>query len=231
MVTGPKSTLAKVLIAVGLIGLFIICQPRWTPMYHVSAPFTFAAPNKYVISAPFEARLIEVGKRQDGMPLRPGDKVEKGQVLAQLDEYELARRETEARKRQSDAEQEELKYLSTPGKLADARAAHYRAEGAKAEAELYAYQRTHSQIVAARAGTILKGDLSEKIGSRLQTGEELFQITPDDFLRVELTVAERDIQDVKLGATGKLATDALPMDRFPFTVTRIIPLGEAKEGS
>lgn len=231
MITGPKYTLAKVLIAVGVVGLIIICQPWWTPVYHVSAPFTFAAPNKYVVSAPFEARLIEVGRRDDGMPLRPGDKVKPGQLLAQLDQYELARRETDALRRENEAEQEEMKFRSTPGKLADALAAQYRAEAAKAEAQLYGYQKDHSRIVASQGGTILKGDLSEKIGSRLQAGEDMFQITPDDRLRPELTVSERDIQDVKVGASGRIATDALPMDKFGFKVTRIIPLGEAKEGS
>ena len=50
-------------------------------------------------------------------------------------------------------------------------------------------------------------------------------------LRGELSVNERDIQNVKIGATGHLATDALPMDSFPFTVTRILPTPEAKEGT
>lgn len=231
MLTGPKYTLAKVIIVAAAILLFVLFQPFWIPMYHVSAPFTFEAPNKYVVSAPFEAKLLDVGKDANGMPLRPGDKVKKGQLLAQLDDFEMARQELDALNQEGEAEQEEMRYRGTPGKLADALAAHDRAMSAKAKAELFEYQKNHCRIVAATDGTILKGDLSEKRGSRLQLGENLFEITPDGKLRINLSVAERDIQDVKVGAVGHLATDALPMNSFPFKVTRIIPLGDAKEGS
>jgi hypothetical protein len=49
-------------------------------------------------------------------------------------------------------------------------------------------------------------------------------------LRAELSVPERDVQDVKVGAKGMLATTSLPNDKYPFVVDRIVPLPEAKEG-
>jgi hypothetical protein len=65
----------------------------------------------------------------------------------------------------------------------------------------------------------------------MQLGEELFEVVPNDVLRLEAKVAERDIQDVKVGASGRLATNALPMDGYDFHVTRIIPVAKAEEGS
>ena len=102
---------------------------------------------------------------------------------------------------------------------------------AKAEVDLYNYQIKHSTILAPHDGMILKGDLSEKVGQKVPLGEELFVIAPNNSLRAELSVNERDIQNVKIGATGELATDALPMDSYPLTITRILPTPEAKEGA
>jgi hypothetical protein len=56
-------------------------------------------------------------------------------------------------------------------------------------------------------------------------------IAASNDLRVEIAVAERDIQDVKLGANGYLATSSLPNDKYEFVVDRIVPLAEGKEGN
>jgi len=88
-----------------------------------------------------------------------------------------------------------------------------------------------STIIAPFSGTILKGDLSAHLGQKAQLGEELYDILQSDKLRIEMTVAERDIQDVKIGARGRFATDSLPWDKYPITVTRIIPVPEIKENS
>ena len=52
-----------------------------------------------------------------------------------------------------------------------------------------------------------------------------------DKLSVALTVNERDIQDVKKGSTGTLATTSKPTDKVGFIVDRIPPVGQPKEGS
>jgi hypothetical protein len=226
---GPRYMLAKLgtLAGVLLVAFVVLYQP----MYHVSAPFTFESPDKVTVSTPFESFLHEIGRKSDGEPLRPGDTVKKGQVLAVLDTFDLHNKEIEAYQRMNEAQREEEKYLNTPGKVSDANIARTRKDAAKAEADLYASQIAESTIVAPISGLILKGDLSDRVGQRVQVGEGLFEISPNDKLRANLNVTERDIQDVKVGATGQLATDALPMYSYGFKVTRIIPQGEAKEGS
>ena len=228
-VTGPRYMLAKVLIAVGLAGVLFISL--YKPMYHVSAPFSFAAPNKTIVSAPFEAKIQDIGLKPDGEPLRPGDTVKKGQMLAVLDTLELQKNRTKALKDWDEAQQEYKKYSAAPNKVAEARMAYAKAQAAWAEYELYDSQIKQSTLVAPFDGMIIKGDLSARIAQRVQVGDQLFEITPDKQLRAELNVAERDIQDVHLGAEGKLATDALPMNSYGFKVTRIIPQPDAKEGS
>lgn len=228
-ITGPRYMLAKVITAASIAVLLFVFLYR--PTYHVSAPFQFGSPEKQIISAPYEGAIQSVGKTADGQPLRPGDRVHKGDVLAVLDTTELRQKEIEAMKRADEARAEEDKARGTPGKVSDANIARARRLGAEAEAELYRKQIESATIIAPQDGTILKGELGQKIGQKVQLGDDLFELAPNDNLRAELSVAERDIQDVKLYASGKLATDALPMDRFPLKVTRILPAPEAKEGS
>ena len=228
-VTGPRYMLAKVIIAASIALLAFVFLFR--PTYHVSAPFQFEAPDKISVSAPFEGAIFEIGKKPDGEPLRPGDMVRAGQTLAVMDTSDLRQKQIDAINQMIAAQKEEEKDRNTPGKLSDAIIAGARREAAQAQATLYDQQIKSAALVAPHDGMILKGDLSEKIGQKVPLGDELFMIALNTRLRAALTVSERDIQNVKVGASGKLATDALPMDSYPFTVTRILPVPTAKEGA
>jgi len=227
---GTKHTLAKLIVVLVLLGIGVIVQPWWMPMYHVAAPFEFGSPHKVVISAPIEAVLQNVALKPNGEPLRPGDHVTAGQTLAQFNHLDIDKRRQQALHQAGEARLE-ADAKRAQKKLAESQAAEERYLAAMNEVGLYQYQIDHATITAPFSGTILKGDLSEKRGGRMQQGEPMFEIAPDDVLRVELTVAERDIQDLKVGSPGMLATTSLPMNTYPFHVTRIIPLGEAKEGA
>jgi hypothetical protein len=72
--------------------------------------------------------------------------------------------------------------------------------------------------------------LSDQVLAPKKQGDELFIVAPDNSLRAELTVSERDIQDLKTGLHGTLATTSLPGDKYDFVIDRIVPLGDAKEG-
>lgn len=228
-VTGPRYMLAKVIIAASIAAILFVLLFR--PMYHVSSSFTFASPDKIDVAAPFEAAIQEIGHKADGEPLRPGDMVHAGDMLAVMDTNEIRQKLQEALRQREEAAKEEQKDLGTPGKVSDAIIARARKEAADAEVKLYEMQIGQAKIVATHDGLILKGDLSEKIGQKVPLGEDLFIIASDNDLRPELAVNERDIQDVKIGAKGHFATEALPSEDYPFTVTRILPTPEAKEGS
>lgn len=217
------------LIAILVVALLAFVT-FFAPMYHVNASFVFSAPNKTVISAPFESVIRTIGTTRNGEPLRPGDRVKKGDLLFTLESSELQDRLIAA---QQEYDSNILQAMSYRGekKRAEANIAEAKANEARANVDLYSYQIAQSSVSAPYDGVILKGDLSARRGQKAQLGEELFEITPDNTLRIELTVPERDVQDVKIGATGHLATNALPWDKFAFTVDRIIPVPQAKEGS
>jgi len=227
-VTGPRYMLAKVIIFLSVA--LILFVTFFKPMYHVSAPFVIVAPDKVEMTSPFEAVVKDIGHNANGEPLRPGDTVEKGQVLAQLDTDEIMNHLVASQQQFTQANLEAGKARGEK-KPADQRIAEAKAKQAAAEIQLYQHQLEQSTIVAPFAGKIMKGDLSTHVGQKAQLGEELYEILRSDKLRIEMTVAERDIKDVQKGAVGKFATDSLPWDKYPLTVTRIIPVPDVKEGA
>jgi len=218
-------------VIIGISLATILFVTFYKPMYHVSAPMVITSPDKVQISSPFEAVIREIGQNANGDPLRPGDTVQKGQVLAVLDTNDLMDRLAQARAEHEAALMEMNRAFGDKTKISESKIAAKKAEGAAAQMALYQRQIDHSTIVAPFAGQILKGDLSSHIGQKASLGEELYELQQTGKLRIEMTVAERDIQDVKQDATGRFATDSLPWDKYSMKVTRILPVPDVKEGA
>jgi multidrug efflux pump subunit AcrA (membrane-fusion protein) len=225
--TGPRFMLAKVLmVTVALLLIFICC---FHVTYHVSAPFEFQPVAKNTISCPVDGYIETVDTR-------PGDWVKKGQPLLKLKTDELEHRLNEAvynaEKADADASEARKEAETDFSKAGDYTVHYYEALSYRAEAALYRLQIDESTIRAPSDGQVLTGDLWDQVNTFKKQGDELFTFQGGSELRAELSVAENDIQEVvKFGHDGKLATSALPRDRFPFTIERIDPEGEAKEGS
>jgi Barrel-sandwich domain of CusB or HlyD membrane-fusion len=222
-IVGPQHTLIKSLCVLGLVALIFICVYR--PMYHVSAPFQFGATEKRKLEVPFEGQI-------DDVFVMPGDVVKKGQQLLTMKTYEMKLELNGANDDMQKAADEYRKDVSD-GKEAEAEMAQQAMDEAHAKAQLYQDEVDRGTIRAPFDGIILSGDLTQERNATKKQGEELFTIAamPEaSGLRAELAVSERDVQDLKEGFHGELATTALPTEKFPFTINRIEPLGEAKDG-
>jgi hypothetical protein len=217
---GPKHMLAKSIIMLCLATLVILCVYR--PMFHVTAPFTFAPIEKNTLCAPFDGYIAKVFDRA-------GQRVKKDDVLLVMDttdvRLEQLRYESEAAAKYDEAQ----KYLADPTKLADYKQAMQEREVALREAALRQSRIDRSIIKAPYTGIVLSGDWRDKIGAPVKQGDVLFDMS-EQGLRAELSVAERDIQWLHVGAAGELATTSLPNEKNPFVIDRIIPLGTPKEG-
>ncbi|HYO10058.1 MAG TPA: HlyD family efflux transporter periplasmic adaptor subunit [Tepidisphaeraceae bacterium] len=223
---GPKHWLAKTLVAFLLFGLYFISPwSFYKPMYQVVAPFSFAPSERRYVSAPFEGFIKEVH-------VRPGDAVQGGKtVLFELDTTELRKEMTRALGEANTAEKAYWKYMGErPPKVAEANIEREKRAAALAEADLFQFRIDHSVVKADIDGEVLEGDLKDKKNSPVKLGDQLMVIGQPDKLRGELRVAERDVQNVKANASGKLAITSLPQDRFPFKVERVVPSTEAKDG-
>ncbi|MEL7483411.1 MAG: HlyD family efflux transporter periplasmic adaptor subunit [Planctomycetota bacterium] len=224
---GPKHTLWKVAgiaVLVVMLASVLVSVP-----YRIEASVSLRPIEKRVVAVPFDATVREV------MPsAKAGERVAQGDVLAVLDTSELELSAIEARGsvRQAEARANEA---IRRGEGAERQQAEAQAEQARARLDLFEKRIRDAVIRAPIDGTIIAGDLSDRVGARLGQGEALFEIAPLDSMRVIAKVDDRDIGLVNEsirdeGMTGSVATRAYPDRRFPLTVERVVPLAMAGEG-
>jgi len=237
-VIGPRHMVAKLIAVAATALIFVLVQPFWTPMYHVSSSFQFGAIAPNAVSAPFEGMIEKiatirpdgsVGFFADGRKIKPGDFVKAGTPLVALRTDELTDKLLKARS-EAQAKDKEATKLGAEDKIAESHIALDEKAGFDADVALLQYQIGQATLFAPLDGVILKGDLEDKLRAPVKQGDVMFEIGNPANLRAELSVPDRDMLDVHVGQTGRFATNALPSSRYDFTVDRIIPMGEAKDG-
>ncbi|HZN67410.1 MAG TPA: HlyD family efflux transporter periplasmic adaptor subunit [Tepidisphaeraceae bacterium] len=244
---GPKHMLAKLIIALCVITLLVVCN--WVPfadlrmMHRVTAPFQFAPVQKIAIAAPFESTIEQVGEI-NGERVRPGVRVKQGDLLLKLKTYELEQQLYDTEQRISQARGQENQ-AEEDGDTTKAQIHRAERLGFEAQRDLLTYRIERATVRAAFDGVILKGEVEDKVGAPVKEGDLLFEVGPIHDLKVELTVNERDVQYLKDGRDpqtnaplpdgqrqkGQLATTSNPGEKYGFKVDRIVPMGEAKEGA
>jgi hypothetical protein len=227
-IIGPKHMIAK-LVAVLVIAAAVFVTV-YKPMYHVSAPFQFVPTSRYTLVSPQRSLIMELMQIEDPethhkRPIKPGDLVNEGDILCKLDTRELDRQRRAAEAEEAKFRAEAASYRAKRDKQAEAVASERQADAKAAEKELYQTQIDKLIIRAPKSGIILKGDLADRIRGPVEQGDELFIIGDPGDVEVELSVAERDIQNMKIGQTGTIATSALPGDSFDVVVRRVVPMG------
>ncbi len=219
---GAKHTVWKLAgVAVVAVVLFVLL---FRAEYRVSAPVTIEPVQKRYVSAPFDGIVASV---EEG--IEEGTVVEAGQVLAHLDSTEIELQRLDAVARRAEAETQIEKALAERDTAAF-KQAEQRVVQAQAEVDLYQTLIEKAAITAPISGSIITGDLSDRVGSSVALGDGLFEIAPLDTMIVIARVEDRDISLVQAGMTGDVATKARPGDRFAMTVTRIVPLATPEEG-
>jgi multidrug resistance efflux pump len=171
---------------------------------------------------PFDGYVVE-------SRVRAGDTVRKGDVVAALDDKDLRLEETRWR---GEAAQLAQKYRDAAAKHDRATMGVLAAQATEAEAQLGLIEAKllRSRITAPFDGVVVSGDLSQKLGSPVEKGQVLFEITPLDAYRVILEVDERDIAAVALDQHGQLVLAGLTREALGFKVSKITSVATAEEG-
>ena len=223
---GEKYMLAKIITVAVIIALAVLIF--YPAVYRVSAPFSFASVDRRTVPAPAQGFLGEVGK-VDGIDIRPGMRVKQGQILVSMDTTDMVLQKAEAQSRANAYQKEADQKLKEGNKTVEAMIALRQRDAAQAEADLWSWRMDQAIIRAPFDGEVLRGDLHERRGSPVKEGEALFEIGSTSALEVELNVKDKDIQYIKVGQEGEVASNSDPGSSYKFKVTRIVPLGEPKE--
>ncbi|MCW5549895.1 MAG: HlyD family secretion protein, partial [Opitutaceae bacterium] len=83
-------------------------------------------------------------------------------------------------------------------------------------------------ITAPSDGVVIEGDLRERIGTPVQTGDLLMRMTRIESMYVEIEVPERDAHAILQARAGEIAFATLPDERYPITIERLEPVARVK---
>ncbi|MGI9333340.1 MAG: HlyD family efflux transporter periplasmic adaptor subunit [Gammaproteobacteria bacterium] len=161
--------------------------------------------------------------------VRAGDRVSAGQILGELDRHDLELKHTEQVNQREQLVKEHREVLARRERarmrIVKAQIAQVTARQALVEQQL-----ARSSIAAPFDGVVMRGDLSQNIGSPVELGQVLFEIAPREVNRVVLQVDERDISRVQEGQRGTLTLSAVPSKTLEFVVRKLTPVSDAGAG-
>ena len=200
-------------IAKSILVLFLISFIPWP--YSLSNDCEILPRHRRFICAPFEAPLAECH-------VEPGDHVQMGQPLAQLDDreirLELAKNTAEMNRALKNGDG----FLANQ-ESGKARLAELEYEKLAARNSLLKYQIEHLALKSPVDGIVVAGDLKDSIGSPLEKGAVVFEIAPLDEFVVEVFIPEDDVRFAAPGQAVSMGFDALPFRRIRGVIERIHP--------
>ena len=166
---------------------------------------------------PVQRRMISA--KLDGLllesPVRPGDVVEEGQLLARLEDRELRLREAEvSATRERRLKRRDALAGSPQATVAERQIAALELEETEKELALIRFQREQLTLNAPIRGVILAGDLSRRLGSSVQRGDLLFELAPLESMRADLKVPSRKMSGIEVGLPVSLRLDPYPEQQW-----------------
>lgn len=213
----PGLKLGGALLALLLIGAALL------PVDHrVSAQAVVEGAVQRAAVAPFEGYLRDA-------PARAGDLVKQGQLLARLEDRELLLERVRWEAELEMAQRKEREAMAQADRV-NQRLAAAQGHQARAQLDLVLSRLARVQVTAPFDGVVVKGDLSQQLGSPVEMGKVLFEVAPLSAWRVMLKVDERDISHLQSGQPGDLVLTGLPGQRWPFKVKTVTPVSVPEEG-
>lgn len=224
---GPRHTVWKLVSVIVFAAACFVTFYKMT--YRPGADAALDPRNKRIVSMPFEGII-----KQLAPGVEAGKVVKAGETLIDLDtqEWRLGMADAEGRVYQAQLQAAAARQAKDPGKAAQAEAQEKQARAAVAQ---YQYRLDKARITAPISGLIIAGDLKERVGSTMKTGDFMLQIAETDDIVCVAKLDERDIAMVRKAfdegrGKGSVATKGLPAEPLTFTIEQIVPQAVATEG-
>ncbi|MDX2494935.1 MAG: HlyD family efflux transporter periplasmic adaptor subunit [Desulfuromusa sp.] len=217
---GPKHLTLKV--ATGLSVIVVLWLSLANGQFRISTDSVLESSVCRVVVAPQEGYIAAAHARA-------GDLVKEGDLLATLDDKELRQ---ERRKWLSQRDQLVKEYRKALASSDRAEVAILNAKRLQAEAQLnlVEQQLDRTSLLAPFSGLVVKGDLSQSLGSPVERGEVLYEVAPTDEYKVVLKVDDRDIGLITVGQAGKLRLSGIPDQLIEVQIDRVTPVSSVEEG-
>lgn len=179
---------------------------------------TVKAAYSYVVSAKVSGRLMSINKRI-------GDKVNANEIIGRIDdtEYKTTLDEANTQLSHTETELNRTRELFEKGIVSKAEfdALNTQYESQKARRDLAKTTFEHTYIRAAKEGFVAQRQIDG--GALLSTGSPVVTVVGIDTVFVELSVSEKDYQNITSGKKATVRADAIPNEIFEGAVHRVAP--------
>jgi hypothetical protein len=193
-----------------------------TAEYRVTAKSVLEAEVQRAAVAPFDGFIRSA-------PVRAGDTIKSGDLLAALDDRDLVLDRLKWRAERDKLVQKQREALAKHDRtnlvVIESQIRQVESQVALAEEKL-----ARTRIVAPFDAIVVSGDLSQMLGSPVEKGKTLFELAPLASYRVIIHVGERDMRFISVEQQGILALEGMPGDPLPLILTKITPVTVAEEG-
>jgi multidrug efflux pump subunit AcrA (membrane-fusion protein) len=217
---GPRRPGLK-LAAIGVIALALFLALA-KGEHRVTAKSVLEGEVQRAAVAPFDGFIRSA-------PIRAGDTVKAGDVLAALEDRDLILERAKWRAERDKLVQKQrevrAKHDRTNLVILDSQIRQAEAQLALAEEKL-----SRARILAPFDAIVVSGDLSQMLGSPVERGKTLFELAPLDSYRLIIHVDERDVRYVAMGQSGTVAFAGVPWTPLRMTLSKITPVTVAEEG-
>jgi len=189
-------------------------------------------------TATLEARnsAVIVARRQGqvmALPAEEGQWVERGAVLARLDDTEarLAAEHAELALEAAKREEERAAKMQTEGYLSSKEwdDIQLRSRTAKIELEQARYGLSQTTIKAPFAGRVVERSIN--LGETVAPGQSCFRLLEFNPVRARLYFPERELERVHVGQDAELVLDAQPGRIYPARVALVNPVVDHSNGT
>ena len=201
----------RISVVLGVVVVIGLLLRPWNHSIYLEAKFS--SPQGRIYSAPIEGRIANVF-------VVPGQHIEQGTLLFEIDTAELQRDLEEAK---NQARQHRVRMVRALGEY-DASAAA--AAKLLLEAEEMSIKKLEQRIQSARVfaespGVLVRGEGHLRVGERIPYGEAICQITPDSSREIQLRLDDDQAGDIQTGMPGWFAAKGEPDNKLPIEIVRI----------
>jgi len=217
---GGNGRNAAVLSGAALAGLLAFPFP-----YKIKADCRLVPKTQRALAAPFDATL-----RQS--TARPGDRVKKGDILAEMEPRDLKMKEAELVASREKALRQRDRALRNEGEgtdFSEAQLADYEALGLGEELALVQRRIGQLTLAAPLDGVIVAGDLRRAEGQPIAQGQVLFEVAPLDELIVEIDIPDSEVRHVRPRQPVEYRIDAIAGTEWNSRLDRVHPQSEQRE--
>ncbi len=196
------------------LGIFFVALLAPIP-YYPSRDCVFEPETKQYLSSPIQGRIASC-------EVRPGDPVEKGQLMARIDDDQLSR-DLAAAKAEFDAARKKRDSALATKATGNVGLADIEMNQAKWRIESIQDQLQRLEIRATSSGIVVQGDWQRNVGMPLTLGQSLFEVAELESMTAEVRLLSSDLAQINVGDEVSVRSDASGIATFRGKISRIEP--------